>query len=138
SKLVLPVSESRPYVAVATREGMLVNQHLGEARRLQIWGQKEGGYYLVEERTTPKPGSGPKRWKELSELLQDCRAVLASSMGDSPRKILEKNGVIPAECSGLIDAGLAAVYGAEDTSVLKGRRRGLAGGCCSGGGGGCG
>jgi len=138
SKLVLPVSESRPYVAVATREGMLVNQHLGEARRLQIWGQKEGGYYLVEERRTPKPGCGPKRWKELSEILQDCRAVLASSIGDSPRKILEKNGIIPVECSGFIDAGLAAVYGAEDISVLKGRRRGLAGGCCSGGGGGCG
>ena len=29
---------ARPFVAVATREGMLVNQHLGEATRLQIWG----------------------------------------------------------------------------------------------------
>ena len=29
--------ESRPYVAVASQEGILVNQHLGEARSFQIW-----------------------------------------------------------------------------------------------------
>ena len=37
----------RPYVAVTTQEGVLVNQHLGEATRFQIWGQdEEGGYKL--------------------------------------------------------------------------------------------
>ena len=34
----------RPYVAVATLEGMLVNQHLGQARQLAIYGMKDGGH----------------------------------------------------------------------------------------------
>ena len=33
----------RPYVAVATQEGVLVNLHLGEAASFQIWGTKDGG-----------------------------------------------------------------------------------------------
>ena len=35
-----PADPRRPYVAVATREGALVNQHLGEAERLAIFGQE--------------------------------------------------------------------------------------------------
>ena len=31
--------EDRPFVAVATMEGVLVNQHLGEAERLAIYGR---------------------------------------------------------------------------------------------------
>jgi nitrogen fixation protein NifB len=42
SRLELPAGETRPYVAVATREGMLVNQHLGEAREFQVWGLRGG------------------------------------------------------------------------------------------------
>ena len=58
----LPESLERPYVAVATREGMLVNQHLGEAYRLQIWARDGSGFKLVEERAAPEPGCGPRRW----------------------------------------------------------------------------
>jgi nitrogen fixation protein NifB len=41
----LPVNphEDRPYVAVATREGALVNQHLGEASQLAIYGREVKG-----------------------------------------------------------------------------------------------
>jgi nitrogen fixation protein NifB len=47
----------RPYVAVATLEGVLVNQHLGEARRFQIWGEDgNGGYKMIEERQAPPSG----------------------------------------------------------------------------------
>ncbi|ABM30109.1 radical SAM protein [Nitratidesulfovibrio vulgaris] len=48
---------ARPFVAVATREGMLVNQHLGEATRLQIWGlgPARGG----KGGTTTGGGDGP-------------------------------------------------------------------------------
>ena len=48
---------ARPFVAVATREGMLVNQHLGEATRLQIWGlgPARGG----KSGTTTGGGDGP-------------------------------------------------------------------------------
>ncbi len=65
----------KPYVAVATIEGMLVNLHLGEAERFQIWSCSPDGYELVDERIAPDPGNGVNRWLALAETLNDCRAV---------------------------------------------------------------
>jgi nitrogen fixation protein NifB len=53
--------ENRPYVAVATHEGILVNQHLGDARELYIFEESKKGYKLVETRKTPVKGSGDFR-----------------------------------------------------------------------------
>ncbi len=36
-------TEGRPYVAVASLEGVLVNQHLGEAATFQVWGPDAAG-----------------------------------------------------------------------------------------------
>ena len=38
AQMAPPLDETRPYVAVASREGVLVNLHLGEADFFQIWG----------------------------------------------------------------------------------------------------
>ena len=137
SALPAAISEEKPYVAVATLEGILVNQHLGEADRFEIW-QKEGdGFRYVETRPTPAPGSGPKRWFQLAETLKDCRAVLISAIGETPRQLLTEYGILPVETDGFIEIGLKAVFRGEDLSRLKGRRQSIAkGGCCSGGGGG--
>lgn len=131
----LDMDETRPYVAVATREGMLVNQHLGEAKTFEIW-NKDAGYSFVEKRTAPAPGGGPERWKKLAALLADCRAVLVSSVGESPREILTRSGVKVVEMDGPIEEGLEAVYSGKDFSRLK--PVGAKGCCTSGMFGGCG
>jgi nitrogen fixation protein NifB len=130
-------TEIRPYVAVATMEGVLVNQHLGEAERFQIWQKGTSGFQLVEERATPESGGGIRRWLQMGKLLGDCRAVLVSGIGDKPREILAKTGVKPVEMNGFIEAGLAAVYEGKKVEQLKARKVKCAGGGCSGGGGGC-
>jgi len=68
--------ENAPYVAVASMEGLLVNQHLGEASQLWIFEQRDGKAELMERRFTPSAGSGSTRWTEMADLLKDCRAVL--------------------------------------------------------------
>jgi nitrogen fixation protein NifB len=126
-----PADPERPYVAVATREGALVNLHLGEAPSLQIWGpDQNGGFTLIEERPTPLPGS-PDRWWALAETLKDCRAVLVSAIGDTPRAVLKESGVTPLEVSGIIDMALSAVYDGSAVELFKARRDGL-GKACSG------
>lgn len=132
-----PYLDERPYVAVATLEGMLVNQHLGEAYRLQIWEQNGEGFHVVEERQAPEPGGGVRRWMDLAELLGDCRAVLVSGIGDNPRAVLNRAGIVPVEMSGFIEEGLEAVYGGRNVTALK-KRRTKCGVGCSGTGGGCG
>ena len=137
-KIDLPAD--RPYVAVATREGMLVNLHLGEAAFFQIWGPNGRGFKLIAERPAPQPGGGAQRWFALAVVLQDCRAVLVSAVGETPGAILSECGLKPVETSGFIDTALAAVYAGAPLALLKGRQGGLAK-PCSGGktgpGGGC-
>lgn len=120
---------NRPYVAVATREGMLVNLHLGEAPAFQIWAKNDHGFKLIEERPAPPPGSGAQRWWQLAETLKDCQAVLVGAMGETPRAVLTECGIKPLEMSGFIEAGLEAVYQGDPAGVLKGRRGGIAQGC---------
>ncbi|MFZ5758067.1 MAG: radical SAM protein [Thermodesulfobacteriota bacterium] len=138
----LPIipGQQRPYVAVATLEGVLVNQHLGEASRFQIWEQKEdGAFNLVEERSAALPGGGPQRWHNLARALQDCRAVLVNDLGEAPREILIKMGIRPVTMSGFIDMGLEAVYSGVGLNQLKSRQKKCTSkGACAGGGTGCG
>jgi nitrogen fixation protein NifB len=129
----------RPHVAVATMEGVLVNQHLGEARKFQIWSKSEEAFRCIEERTAPEPGDGPARWKRLAEILGDCRAVLIAGIGENPRNILMASGINPIEMNGFIHSGLEAVYSGRSAKEFKVRR---SGGCskgvgCSGTGDGC-
>ena len=133
-----PRDEQRPYVAVATQEGILVNQHLGEAKRFQIWARDKSGYVRIGEREAPPAGGGIKRWHKLARTLGDCRAVLISGIGDTPLDILMKSGVEPIEAAGFIEEALATVYEGGNTSSLKGRRKSCATGTCLGSGGGCG
>jgi nitrogen fixation protein NifB len=134
-----PDVPSKPFVAVATLEGALVNQHLGEAYRFQIWEQSSSEYNFVEERRAPEPGSGDNRWRELAETLKDCRAVLVSGIGARPRRFLLERNIIPVEMNGFIRRGLDAVYNGSNVGALKARRKGTAGAaCCSGQGDGCG
>ncbi len=131
--------KGKPYVAVASLEGMLVNQHLGEAYKFQIWAKQDSNFFLVEERDAPEPGGGAERWNEMVRILKDCRAVLVSGIGESPRKVLEENGIIPVEMNGFIAEGLQTVYEGGNLASLKSRQLTNRKGCgCSGNGLGCG
>ncbi|OCC14799.1 Nitrogenase FeMo-cofactor synthesis FeS core scaffold and assembly protein NifB [Dissulfuribacter thermophilus] len=129
SKLSIDGSKDRKYVAVATREGILVNQHLGEATSLEIWGKSGDGFKLICKRETPPPGTGIRRWVKLSQLLFDCKYLLVSGIGENPRQILEKSGIRPIEMSGFIEEGLDAIFNDGNINAFKKRKKA----CCSGG-----
>ncbi len=122
AKLPKHSEAKRLYVAVATLEGVLVNQHLGEATRFQIWGEDgDGGYRLIEERPAPAAGGGSQRWFNISRILGDCRAIVVSDLGESPKATLKKNGISPVTMTGFIEKGLEAVYTGKGLTSLQGR-----------------
>jgi nitrogen fixation protein NifB len=129
--------EVRPYVAVASREGVLVNQHLGEAEDIWVFAESDGQYILVEKRKTPAPGAGEDRWRELARALKDCRLLLTSGAGLSPLRTLTEEGLRVEMVEGLISSGLEAAFGKGNFSKLHVPWRGC-GTVCQGGGGGCG
>jgi nitrogen fixation protein NifB len=133
----------RPYVAVATLEGALVNQHLGEADRLAIFeanGELPGTFRLIEIRRTPDEGGGDARWAALADSLKDCRAILVSAAGPAPQKALSMRGLKVIEMDGLIEEGLKAVFAGQPIPAsMKRRFTGCGAGIsCKGTGAGCG
>lgn len=104
----------RPYVAVASREGMLVNQHLGEAWRLFVYGKTETGIALIEEREAPEPGSGTERWNHLADILSDCNSLLVNGAGNSPRQCLAGRGMQVHIVEGLVQDAVRTALAGEN------------------------
>lgn len=137
--LPLKPAERRPLVAVATREGVLVNQHLGEVDELSIFRKTGFGFDLLERRATPPPGGGEHRWRALADTLHDCRAVLVASAGESPRQALAAAGIEVIMMEGLVEEGLDAVFRGEQVRApLRREHRCGSGAGCAGNGMGCG
>jgi len=132
-------NQARPYVAVASHEGALINQHIGEASRFWIFEPQPGGPpALVETRDAPEAGGGATRWYDMAELLHDCKAVFTSAVGQTPRRVLEQNGVRVVEAVGLASDAIAAW--SATGQVPRGMQK-LFQGCgrgCAGPGTGCG
>jgi len=131
-------SHPKPFVAVGSKGGILVDQHLGEVWAFQIWEPIEHGYMHLDDRIVPVCETGLKRWFALANALQDCRAVLVSGVGEFPEQVLAQNGISVIEMNGFVTMGLDALYQAKGGPLLSGRRRNCSrGGRCSGIGGGC-
>jgi nitrogen fixation protein NifB len=132
-------NERRPYVALASHEGVLINQHVGDASRFWVFEpQRDGPPTLVETRDAPEAGGGPTRWYDLAELLHDCKAVFASAVGLTPRRILEQEGIRVIEAVGVASDAIAAWN--SSGQVPRGMQK-LFQGCgrgCAGPGNGCG
>jgi nitrogen fixation protein NifB len=126
-------SADRPYVAVASAEGLLVNLHLGEADELMVF-DRDGRQ--VATRVTPRAGLGVQRWLDLAAVLPDCRAVLVSGAGETPRQVLAEAGVKVYITEGLVADALEAVY--HGRSFAPPRREFRCGEACAGQGNGCG
>lgn len=107
----LPIhpEQHRPYIAVATMEGILINRHLGEAEELYIYRVNGDAVEFVQARTTPKPGTGEERWRELGRIIGDCQALLVNGIGKTPRDILKKSGIKVYETEGMIDQAVLAL-----------------------------
>jgi nitrogen fixation protein NifB len=98
--------QKRQYFAVASMEGILVNQHLGEAQSLWIFETSTGRPRLVTRRDTPPPGTGMERWRKMAESICDCHTVLVSGIGGTPKTVLEEAGLRVIEMAGLISDGV--------------------------------
>ncbi|MDX9964035.1 NifB/NifX family molybdenum-iron cluster-binding protein, partial [Desulfobacter postgatei] len=126
----------RPYVALATREGALINQHLGEAEELHIYDLNQDTPTFVEIRVLPKPGGGDARWQNLARAIKDCHTILVSGVGQTPKKVLGTMGFTIHEVNGMIDLVLMAIKKGDSLNHLVVRAQ-TACGECRGTGTGC-
>ncbi len=124
-------------IAIASYEGMLINQHLGEAQELFVFQRVDSGFEFLEKRPTPATGSGEQRWQELGENFADCEAILVSGVGDKPREVLKKKGIEVVETEGFIEEALRALFNREPLPRIH-KKTHACGSNCRGNGLGCG
>lgn len=136
ARLPLNPDQKRPCLAVATMEGLLINQHLGEAAQLHIFKMGPDGARLHEIRPTPAPGGGAERWQEMAQILADCHTLLVSGIGETPSKILQESGLKIYETEGLIERVAATLL--QGGTVRKKAAVTKCGFSCKGDGLGCG
>ncbi len=110
--------EKRPCIAVSSLDGIMINQHLGEAERFLIYGieSNSGEYVLVDSRKAPPAGEGKDRWEMLAATLIDCRAVLVNGAGSSPIKVMNAHGIDVLVLDGAIENAVYACFGKEKLS----------------------
>lgn len=133
-----PDITNRPYIAATSMEGMLVNQHLGEADFIYIFGQKDGQVEFIETRRTPPSGGGMDRWSELADILYDCNTILVNGIGPSPTKVFQEKGLAVLEVEGMIEEAARALYEGTSLNHLIKRSQTICGEACSGTATGCG
>ena len=128
----------RPYVAVASMEGILINQHLGEAERLWIFEYDGEEPKLIEMRDAPEPGGGNQRWRELAGSISDCHSILVSGVGRAPRWVMEQSGLRVVEASGMIAQAMAGLHrNGEVPAAMMKQFRSCGSSGCQGTGTGC-
>ena len=134
------LAESRPYIAVSSIEGVLINQHLGEADRFLVYGMNaSGACVLVDSRTAPPAGGGKERWEALADTLKDCRTLLVNGAGDSPKKVMTAKGIEVMVLEGVIEEAVYGIFNGQDLKhLMKSSQIHACGSSCSGTGGGCG
>ncbi len=121
-------------IAVASRGGMVVDQHFGHASAFHIYSYDGTSVRYVERRDVEKYCSGVEECESDDKInrldasmrtIADCAAVLALRIGHAPEQALYKRGITPIiTCNRIEDAVVEAV--ATRGQQAKGQTRGKA------------
>jgi nitrogen fixation protein NifB len=106
----LDPADHRPYVAVASREGVLVNEHLGKTDFFFIYGRKDGLLRRIDKRPAPREGQGLERWRNVAKALHDCRTLIVNQAGEPPIATLYSEGIKVIVTEGLVEEAVTAIF----------------------------
>lgn len=131
-KYIFTDSEEKPYIAVASREGLLVNLHLGEAEKVHIFVKDGNSCKFVETRVLPVKGGGDTRWERVSDILSDCQFLLVNNAGNKPKKIITDNNIKVIKAEGMINDIITRIMNNEPVNHLLNNKPLKCGSACSG------
>ena len=109
------VSSSVYRVAVASSDGLTVNQHYGRAEIFYIYyvDDNEGYDFLEKRKVTPVCMDGSHNQQAMAESVKafaDCRYLVASRIGSGALQALSAQGITSMELPGSIDEAILRVW----------------------------
>lgn len=122
-----PIEEKISYkFAVASKTGMLVDQHFGHVEEFYILSYKDSSIEFIEKRLVNKYCDGVKECEDedlkiekIINTIKDCNAVLVLRIGYRPAKILEEKGIMIVQtCESINDAIMHAVEGLKNSNKM--------------------
>jgi nitrogen fixation protein NifB len=114
---IIPTRE-RPYVAIASRDDLRINRHLGEATQVSIYKADAIRSTLIETRRIATEAPGAARWLSIINKLHDCCGIFVSGAGAVPRKIFAHYGIPVAITDDSIDEVLKTLAMGGDLSQM--------------------
>jgi predicted Fe-Mo cluster-binding NifX family protein len=103
------IKEANMKIAVATTDGLTVNEHFGRAKKFFIYKAAPPVFDLIAERDVEPYASGQKdhvfdeaRFREVAKVLEACEKVFVSKIGEEPADALRAMGIEPVVYSGAI------------------------------------
>lgn len=88
------------HLAVATKSGMIVDQHFGHVTEFYVYEYNGNGVCFKEKRAVKKYCNGAEecddnenRMDSIIQTISDCNAVIAMRIGESPKQKLSSKGI---------------------------------------------
>ena len=120
-------------VAVASTDGITINEHFGRSKEFWLYEVAESGSYtFLERRQIPEDiyASHKHAANRAIEILSDVEVVLAAQIGRQAELELQAQGILSLAVNSPVDKALAA-YGKRGKYIKSNIRQGLAPGCGS-------
>ena len=96
-------------IAVATTDGITVNEHFGRAKKFSIYNAAPPTFNLLKEIDVEPYATGQKdhafdkvRFQEVAKVLEGCEKVFITKIGDKPAAALKEMGIKPVVYEGAI------------------------------------
>ena len=109
-------------VAVASSDGIVVNNHFGHAATFYVFEVKDDKIELLEKREVePVCHLGEHdeaKLQENAERLADCDFLLASRIGDGAQRVLESKGIVCYQIPGFISESIDKMVRFEKVNKL--------------------
>lgn len=116
------VEPEKNLIAVASSDGIVVNQHFGRADTFYIYEEKDGGITFLEKRNVnPVCESGNHDDEKLTANLKkftDCKYLLVSRIGNGAANKAESLGIECYEISGIIEESIEQLQTYEKIKQL--------------------
>ncbi len=98
------LSNERPYIAVASQQGLFVNLKLDEAKVIRVYQPDCKNPKLIDIRDIPGRDKTCKQgWKRLGHILRDCSCLFVQEISETPNSVLTETGLKIYEVEDFVD-----------------------------------